>query len=60
MQISTINGFNIIGKIAVLTVLMTLFSFAYANEEETYTLKVNVKELRNSKGRIQNICGRAD
>jgi len=40
-------------KVFILVIAIILMSFNFQNEEETYSLTITVKDLRNSKGVIQ-------
>ena len=40
-------------KIFILIIAVTFLSFNLPNNEETYSLTINVKDLRNSKGEVQ-------
>ncbi len=40
-------------KISILLIALVLLPFSFLNAQETYSLTVNVKNLRNSKGVVQ-------
>src|SRR5680860_1686643 len=42
-----------IKKFGMLSLLIGIFSFAYPNQETSYSLTINVESLRNSKGVVQ-------
>ena len=44
---------QIIKKLAIVTILLSLVSFSKIPVEETYSLTIKVKDLRNSKGVVQ-------